>query len=156
MKTVILYITLVGILFIGLLAVLKIGEKLNAPENVSGDWQISGKFADSVQNSCTPIFLPLKNPAVFIEQSGIHLTITFNDRAKTEMHGELENNKVIFEQTLHVKSELQNVYGKKTLAKLALEFHKKKDKLDQLLGAWANPMCNSCGQIQFSAIKKQD
>ena len=156
MKTVILYIIFVGILFIGLLAVLKIGEKLKAPENVSGDWKIAGTFEDSIQNSCTPVFFKLKNPELFIEQSGIHLTITFNDAARIEMHGVMKNNKIIFEQMLPVKNELQHLCGKTTIAVLTLEFHKQNNKIKQLLGTWANPSCNNCGQVQFSAIRKQD
>ena len=156
MKAVFLYIILVGILFIGLLSVLKIGKNLKAPENVSGDWQISGSFADSVQRSCTPIFLPKKNPSAFIEQSGIHLTITFNDAAKIEMHGKLENNKVVFEQTLPVKNGLKNDCGEKTLTELNLEFQKQKNKPDLLVGIWTNPSCNNCRRVKFSAARIQN
>ena len=96
MKTAVLYITLVGILFAGLLAVLRIGEKIKAPVNVSGDWQIDKQFVETVRKCCTPIYFSHKTFNASIEQSGIHLTIIFNDELQTEMHGILENNKMIF------------------------------------------------------------
>ncbi len=153
MKTIILYIALIGILFIGLLAILRLGEKIKAPQNVSGKWRIDAGFVNSIHNSCTPVYLPKKDPLVQIEQSGIHLTVYFNDPAKTELHGKLANDSMFFEQELNVKNDFQNLCGKKTKADLSAVIEKLPDNSYELIGTWSNPDCKESHSIEFNAVE---
>lgn len=155
MKTTVIYITIVGILFLALLAVLNIGEKIEAPESFSGKWELSSEFIEAVGKSCTPVFASQKNNIALIEQSGIYVTITFYDKLKTVMHGEFKNGKIIFEKVFAIDNKLNNPCGTETLTELTIELIKKDNLPDQLLGTWKNPECGECAVIQFSAVKQQ-
>ena len=155
MKTTVIYITIVGILFFALLAVLNIGEKIVAPDNISGKWELDPEFIEDIDKSCTLVFTSQKNNIALIEQSGVYLTITFNDKSKTIMHGELKNGKMIFEKVFASNNKLNNPCGAETLTELTIELIKKDDMPDQLLGTWKNPECGECAVIQFSAVKQQ-
>lgn len=155
MKTTVIYITIVGILFLALLAVLNVGEKIEAPDNISGKWELDPEFIEAAGKSCTPVFTSQKNNIALVEQSGVYLTITFNDKSKTVMYGELKNGKMIFEKVFVLNNKLNNPCGNETLTELTIELIKKDGMPDQLSGNWENPECGECVVIQFSAVKQQ-
>ena len=113
------------------------------------------EFIEDIDKSCTLVFTSQKNNIALIEQSGVYLTITFNDKSKTIMHGELKNGKMIFEKVFASNNKLNNPCGAETLTELTIELIKKDGMPDQLLGTWKNPECGECAVIQFSAVKQQ-
>ena len=155
MKIILLYITLVGVLLALLLGILRIGEKLQAPINVSGKWILNDDFTKAVAKSCAPVTFHKDEPQLIIEQSGIYLNASFNDIDKTEMTGKLENNKIVFNQVIQAKKDSVKVCGNDLLTELSVTVIQN-DTTDELTGAWKTPNCSKCGEIKFSAIKKQE
>jgi hypothetical protein len=155
MKIILLYITLVGVLLAVLLGILKVGEKLQAPINVSGKWIINDDFTKAVANSCAPVTFHKDEPLLSIEQSGIYLNASFNDINKTEMSGKLENNKMVFNQVIQAKKDSAKKCGNDLLTELSITVIQN-DTTDALSGTWKTPNCSKCGEIKFSAIKKQE
>ena len=156
MKVILLYVTLVGLLLAGLLGILKVGDKLNAPINVSGKWEINDNFVKVIGESCTPMTFNKVEPQLTVEQSGIYLKAIFNDVNKTEMSGKLENNKMIFSQIIQANKDSANTCGSNVNTGLSVNIIQNDSDFDRLSGVWQTPNCSTCGQIKFSAVKKQE
>jgi hypothetical protein len=154
MKIILLYVTLVGILLVGLLGILRVGEKLKAPINIAGDWEIYDESAKAIKESCIPLTFQKKEPQFNIEQSGIYLKAIFNDVNHTEMSGRLENNKMVFRRTVKTRIDSVNVCGNELLIELSVKIIQYGDEPDQLSGEWTTPGCNKCGHIKFGAVRK--
>ena len=156
MKITLLYVALVGCLLLGLLEILKVGEKLNAPANVSGEWEINNEFASNVSGSCMPVTFGGKEPALIIEQSGVYLKALFDDISGIEMEGRLENNKIVFRQIKKFRKNTADVYENKFSAELSLKVVQVNKKPGELQGVWRISDCGNCGEIKFGAVKKID
>jgi hypothetical protein len=156
MKIILLYVTLVGILLLGLLGILRVGEKLNAPLNVSGEYEINSEFVNIIDKSCTPLIFHKEEPQLTVEQSGIYLTAKFNDVNKTEMSGKLENNKMIFSQVIQAKKDAAKVCGSEIKAELSVNIIQSDTAEDEIAGTWNIPDCGTSAKIKFSAVKKQE
>ena len=156
MKIILLYVTLVGVLLVVLLGILRIGEKLNAPINVSGKWEINDDFVKIISESCTPLTFHKEKPRLIVEQSGIYLKAKFNDENKTEMSGKLENNKMVFSQIIQANRDSAKTCGNSLNAELSVNVIQSETDQDELSGEWHTPNCTTCGQIKFSAVKDQE
>ena len=153
MKIILIYVALVGVLFAVLLGILGIGEKLNAPINVSGEWSVNPDFAKAVNESCISITFQKNEPLFVIEQSGIYLKALFNDSAHTEMQGRLQNNKLVFSKTFKVKNDSAKVFGKEQLAELSVSVSRNDGNADELTGEWKILNVSKCRSIKFNAVK---
>jgi hypothetical protein len=154
MKTTVIYIIIVGILFISLLAILNIGEKIKAPPKISGKWELSPQFVDSVKKSCTPLHFNQTNTAL-IEQSGVYITITFDDKLKTKMNGKIIKKESSLNETRKTKEEFEEMFfNEMTNRDLILRLVYTRELPDQLYGTWENHYCDEFGIIKFSAHKK--
>lgn len=155
MKIILLCTALAGLLLAVFLGILKVGEKLNAPINVSGEWAITGEFVNDVGESCIPITFQKKGPLLIIEQSGINLKAIFNDISKTEFSGSLKSNKAAFNQIIPSNKNSVKSNSNKMFAMLSMVFTPGKDKPEKLSGEWSISNCSTCGQIKFSAVRKR-
>jgi len=152
-KIIFLYIILVGILFVALLGILKIGETIKAPIDVSGKWNVNNEFAKEISSSCTPVYLPIKNPGFLIDQSGIHLTLIFNDAAKTEMHGILEKDSIFFSNNFTLSQGNFKGQDRKAQVNFSVDVLQHGGNVYQLKGAWLTPNCGNNDIINFSAVR---
>ena len=155
MKIILLYIISVGVMFAALLEILHLGKSIKAPIDISGNWEIDNQFTAAVKTNCASIKLPKDDPEIFIEQSGTHITMQFNDSIKTQMLGILNQDKINFSLLLPVSRKSVSECGTETLVKLDIEFQLHDGIADRLSGTWTTPNCSGCGQIQFSASKVQ-
>jgi hypothetical protein len=154
MKIILIYVALVGCLLLGLLEILRIGEKLNAPANISGEWEINNEFAADVSRSCMHVLFRETEPRLSIDQSGVYLKALFNDISHIEMEGRLVNNKIVLKQINQFKNNPADVYENKLSAELYLTVIQDNKKPGVLLGDWKISNCDNCRVIIFSAIKK--
>lgn len=141
-------------MFITLLKILQIGERIKAPVDVNGNWAIIFQNANVFKAGCVAVSLPEENPEMYIEQSGKLLLLTFNDIHKTEMKGKLENDKMIFYEMLPLKQALFSNCGNETMVELVLNFQPGKKKINKLTGIFMSPGCSKCSEINFESIKK--
>lgn len=98
MKTVLLYLLLVGVPVLLVLGILELGRDLTAPIAVGGVWNIEKSATDPNEPPCGAVPLGSDSPALTIAQSGSHLQIVFNDANRTTLTGELR------EQTISTAS----------------------------------------------------
>jgi hypothetical protein len=81
MKSVLLYLLLVGIPVAGVATVLRAGRTIVPPPYVGGTWRLT-MAPDSLCRVDPPDSLHM-----LVEQSGPHIVVTFNDSAKTRLKG---------------------------------------------------------------------
>jgi hypothetical protein len=103
MKKLLLYLGMISVPLLGLLGILKLGSRLQAPASVGGQWTLespSGPACDSFQAF-------LQSETIHIAQSGPHLVITLVDKDHTQLRGELDGETV--RAAIHRPAALQAV-----------------------------------------------
>lgn len=91
MRLVIAYLILVGLPVLGVIGVLRVGGTLRPPLSVAGSWRVEqvgqakGPCADEAP-------LDHSEPLVLsISQSGSHLSLSFNNKSKARLEGEIQS-----------------------------------------------------------------
>jgi len=90
-KLIFAYILLVGIPLLGLLAILRAGERLTPPRYLGGAWTLEADFTSLANQACRNLFSSLRQPFLSISQSGPALDLTLNNSQRTTLPGTLEN-----------------------------------------------------------------
>lgn len=128
-----------GLLFVALLTILKIGSRLKAPVNLSGQWHISSNSVEPTDSRCSS-FLYLNNSDATILQSGVYLTLLAGNQ--TKFRGKIDN------LSLSLSEDDNN--GKcNSMIKASLN---QGDNLrDEMKGILYNPKCKGCPEVSFSA-----
>ncbi|MCL5028064.1 MAG: hypothetical protein M1480_03485 [Bacteroidetes bacterium] len=156
MRTIFLYIILVGVMLAALLEILRAGENIKAPLDVSGSWKIKNEFIYALDGNCSAVTFLRRKPKLNIEQSGKYLELKLNDSANTIMNGTLENDTLKFSESLPVKKAKDNSCGNNVIVNLTLMFINHNNSPDEIAGSWSTPNCSRCNQISFSAVKENN
>lgn len=90
MKTIAIYVLLVGAPLLGLLGILRAGERIVPPHHVGGEWAIDPAFAAALRAACPDVAFPAAGPALGVSQSGTRAVLTLNDTATTTLDARLE------------------------------------------------------------------
>jgi hypothetical protein len=86
-RSVLLYLLLVGTPLLGVFELLRIGQRLTPPISVAGTWTVERSATDF---SVVPNERPRLGPTILtITQSGPHLVVVLNDDKGTTLEGEI-------------------------------------------------------------------
>jgi len=77
MRSVFLYVVLVGLPILGVVAVLRVGERLTPPRSVGGDWTVEAPDLSAGISDCRPSWWNAGPLVMVIAQSGPDLVVTF-------------------------------------------------------------------------------
>ncbi|HXJ92588.1 MAG TPA: hypothetical protein VMT20_06860 [Terriglobia bacterium] len=88
------YVLLVGAPLLGLLGILRSGQRLAAPASVGGTWNLEGDLAPLAGSRCAAAFANISQPFFAISQSGSRLTFTLNNPEQTTLPGTMRQNAV--------------------------------------------------------------
>lgn len=152
MKALLLYFALVGTPVAGLLLILRVGERIDAPPAVSGTWVVDDAFARAARRSCVPLDFPDQSPSLTISQSGRYLRLQFNDAGRTAMPGTLHAGTLTTRQVLPTGEGAGRACGAATLTELRLRLVKGVGG-DRLSGHWTSPECEVCPALDVVAIR---
>jgi len=88
MRSVLLYLSLVGLPIVGMVGALHLGQEMRAPASVAGAWRVelSGAAGDPHRRDDAP---PPEPPALYITQSGPHIVISACGGKRVAAVGEL-------------------------------------------------------------------
>jgi hypothetical protein len=137
MRSIALYIVLVGTPILGLLGVLHVGQSLTPPIALHGVWHITLTPQYTTDPACITPLDVAEQRVLTIAQSGPHLVLTFNDAHATTLSGIIEGQTIIAE----------------TASTIALRAHANQQKVpDQLQGNFTFPACRSRIAVPFIAI----
>lgn len=149
MKSLLLYLVLVITPLLGLLGILQIGEKLQAPAPVGGIWAVEPGTSEALKQSCAPLKASGDRLEMTLSQSGRYVQLQFNDAEKTTMTGRFDDSVLTLRQILG--SGVRNRCGSATAA--ALQLRHTPTGAERLSGTWKIPECDDCSQISFIAVR---
>jgi hypothetical protein len=84
------YILFVGVPAVGLLAIVRAGQRLTPPISVGGAWNVNANFNSLGSAACAELLNGIKQPFFTISQSGGDLVFTLNDTGKSAVAGTLQ------------------------------------------------------------------
>lgn len=93
-KLVAAYVLLVGVPLLGLLGILRAGQRLAAPFSVGGTWNLEDDLTPLAGSACKGTFANVSQPFFAISQSGSQLTFTLNNTEQTVLPGTIRQNTV--------------------------------------------------------------
>ena len=92
LKSLLLYAVLVGVPFVGLLAILRAGSRLHAPPYVGGAWTVAPGAAP--HPACAAPLEELRRAGMQVSQSGVHLDVAVRLEREERLPGRLEDGAV--------------------------------------------------------------
>jgi hypothetical protein len=159
MRTILIYIILVGLPIAGLYGILHIGERLEAPLFVGGAWRISDEFVQTLQLYCGEkkenralLQLPEEEAELTISQSGQYLALSFNDAERTTFMARLHQQTLRAEGQKLISGE-KNGPGTPATVFFEASFVRQKGSPDCLEGIWRLP---GCPVIPFQAFRRNN
>ncbi len=86
-KLILSYICLVGIPLLGLIGIVRAGQRLQAPISVGGIWNVEADFSPLSGKPCGDALGSGKQPLLSISQSGDRVLLTLNNPQATALAG---------------------------------------------------------------------
>ncbi len=146
MKTVLIYLLLVGAPLLGLLGILRAGERIVPPRHVGGEWVLEPAFAAALRAACPDLGFPAAGPALAVSQSGTRAVLTLGDTAATTLDARLDG-----ESLAAATRDGSAACGGRGLRLAAtLRPGPASPRLD---GAVTVPGCRSCAPVPFRAAR---
>jgi len=90
MRSIFLYVLLVGIPVIAVSGVLRVGQRLRPPIFVGGTWNVEWSDIGAV-SACGESLIRSDRTVLTISQSGSRLLLTLDDENRTTLQGEISN-----------------------------------------------------------------
>lgn len=146
MKTVLIYVVLVGAPLLGLLGILRAGERIVPPHHLGGEWVLDPAFAAAARAACPELVFPAAGPALDVSQSGTRAVLTLNDSAGTVLDATLEGSALA--AATDERSTVCEGRGLRLAAGLRLD-----PGSPQLDGTAAVPGCAACAPVPFRATR---
>ena len=148
MKIVFLYLVLVGVPVVGIYAIVSLGQDLQPPMSVSGEWnvELTPRTADVLLcKGFSSESLILK-----ITQTGRHLALTLNDPSATRLSGEV-NLETLTARSLEQIEPTPGAPGMTSPIQLHANIYRQPG-LDRLSGTFT---FGNCPELLFTAVRRQ-
>jgi hypothetical protein len=150
-KLLLIYLFLVGFPLLGLLAILRTGERLTPPQSLGGAWKLEADFTSLASKACQDLLLDVKQPFLIISQSGPALALTLNNSRQTTLPGTVQNARIAagISRPAAVAAECSNPEAIRLEADIAREAGQR-----ILVGALSIAGCSDCAPIPFRARRQ--
>jgi len=147
-----LYLLLVGTPLLGLVGLLRVGERIEAPSAIAGTWAVDSAFSRAVERGCFPRAFA-EATAFEITQSGRFVRLTANDAAATTFEGRLDGGALVARGARAAPTTALPQCAAPRATELRLRL------LDdagtqQLAGSWGLPECAACRALPFRATRQ--
>lgn len=153
MKLLIHYLLLVGLPVLGVLGVLRVGQSLRPPVSVSGPWTVEVSRQVMGYSSCEDQLRQSEPLVLSISQSGPHLTLSFNNKKKINLEGEIESTRVNA-RSLHAATNPGSDKGNSSDAISLYATIDRQAGPERLLGALSFSKCPAAPEINFVATRQ--
>jgi hypothetical protein len=146
MKTAIIYILLVGAPLLGLLGILRVGERIVPPRHVGGEWVVEPAFAAAARAACPDLVFPAAGPRLDVSQSGTRAVLTLNDTAAATLDARLDGPSL----AAGTRRGSAACAGRGLRLAVTLSPDPQSPRLE---GAATVPGCRSCAPVPFRAAR---
>jgi hypothetical protein len=148
LRSVLLYILLVGLPFLGIVEILRVGENLKSPIFLGGTWSLQVSREAAAIRSCGDMPIRFDGATLTVSQSGSSLILILDDEQKTTLAGEVHGLSVVA-GPLHQSAD-------KALASdgsASLYFQAQVDRRDRLQGVLKFTNCPTLIGLPFTATR---
>jgi len=144
------YLLLVGAPLLGLLGILRSGQRLAAPASVGGAWNLEGQFSTLTDAACRELISDIGRPFFTISQSGSRLTFTLNNPQQTTLPGTIRQSTVTMGESFANGSSLgcahpQAIHFQAGLSEQGIQ--------RALAGTLTMAGCAQCAPVPFRAVR---
>lgn len=146
MKTALVYLALVGAPLLGLLGILRAGERIVPPHHVGGEWRVDAPFATALRGPCPELAFGTGGARLDVSQSGPRARLALGDAAGTTLDARLDG--VTLVAATAEGSPACRGRGLRLEATLL-----RPDGEPQLAGAATVPGCSRCASVPFRAVR---
>jgi hypothetical protein len=153
MKSVLLYLVLVGTPFLGLLGILRVGETLDAPVSIEGSWEIDRPTTEALERACAPLETAEDRLEMTVAQSGQYVQVRFSDMEQTSMIGRLHVGTLTVREVIACSAPARSICGTATMVVLQIRLRRQSGEADELTGWWKMPECDACPRQSFRALR---
>ena len=154
MRSVLLYLFLVGVPVLAVSAVLRAGQRLRAPLFVEGTWRVERGSSTSAESPCADALINADR-TLTISQSGSHLLLTLNDETGTTLAGEIRDATITAGTDLLPSQSPVDGRG----ARVSIQVHATVERgsdADRLQGFLSSYACPTSTPVAFSARRVGD
>jgi hypothetical protein len=144
LKAVLLYLVLVGTPVLGLLAILRAGERIAAPRHLAGVWELSPEAAGRMAAPC----LSLPSQELVLVQSGRYVEMRFG-RSGSSFQAKLEGDSLAGTLILPEGASCQGAVELR--ARVVSDAGR-----DRLLGQLVHDACTTCPETDFAAVRRPE
>ena len=151
-KLIAAYVLLVGVPLLGLLGILRAGQRLAAPVSVGGTWNLEDDLTPLAGSGCRGAFAKISQPFFAISQSGSQLTFTLNNPERTILPGTIRQSTV----TMGSESSAGDASGECSHPQ-AIRFQaalSRQGLQRSLTGRLSIAGCPDCPGIPFRAVRQ--
>ena len=154
MRSVFLYLFLVGVPVLAISGVLRVGQRLRPPVFVGGTWSVERPWKTDPDSSCGYSLINSERTVLTISQSGTRLLLTLNDENRTTLAGEIRDATItaaIARLASDTSMEAQGISGASIQLHATVE---RESGSDRLLGALTFDDCPTSTVTSFSAQRQ--
>ncbi len=151
MKAALLYVMLVVLPVLGILGILQLGDALNAPPNLAGQWSVDAVSERELEQSCTPLPSVEDDLSMRISQSGRYLRLRFTGAEETTLRGSWQDGVLVVEHEITTGASAEDACGEATTVKLRARLGQETGRA-QLRGVWT-ASCDACPERDFQAVR---
>ena len=91
------YAILVGLPFLGVMAVLNLGSRISPTPSIEGKWRLDAELDSNVDTPCADRLSGFVDPVISISQSGVFLDVRLPNISNDQLFGRLEANHFVAE-----------------------------------------------------------
>lgn len=152
-KLIVAYICLVGMPLLGLLGILRAGQRLTPPVSVGGAWYLEANFEALSSGSCRDLLTSVNQPFLSILQSGANLALSLNNPQKTTLPGSIRGAVItVSQQDAPVSEETGECTNPQSIQLNATVDNQGGKRI--LTGTLAIQGCAACQPIHFRAVRQ--
>lgn len=150
MRSFLVYLALVGAPLLGLLGILRAGERVVPPHHAGGKWALGGGVAALLGAACPGLVFPESGAVLDVSQSGTRARLTLNDGGGT-----------VLDATLRGRVLAAPAEGRTPAAcgGRGLRLRATLDSLPgggELRGSLSVPGCAGCAAVPFRGVRVAD
>ena len=153
MRSILLYLLLVGLPGLGLFALMRLGRRLTPPISVAGTWSVETNSQAVDVSRCVNPFGRSDHPSLTITQSGTHLLVKFNDEEDNVLTGQIYGRHISAEVLSPSATTVVTASSRDTskiLFRAAVDRRTQPDRLSGTLNFVNHPLC---ADVAFTATR---
>lgn len=156
MRSVLLYILLVGLPILAISGVLRAGQRLRSPIFVGGTWSVERQWDTDPDSSCCYSLISSEGTVLAISQSGSRLFFTMNDEKWTTFAGEIRGSTVTATIACRASNASSDVRRMSAVSIQLDATVERRGGSDRLFGTLTCFDCPTSTVTSFTALRQSD